>query len=73
MSLRMDPEMSKRRKIAISDIQDCVLHDELKPLVHIKGTMNPPDALTKPLKRHSVTMKRLIEIAEEGYYRPVLG
>jgi hypothetical protein len=69
-NLRIDPSMSKARKLDIADIKDCIAAKRLKPLVHISGKKNPSNPLTKKLSPHEYTSVRLRELLRTGWYEP---
>jgi len=67
-SVKIDAGLNKRRKMDVADIQECRKKGELKRLVHIQGTLNPVDPLTKERSRTKQTTERLVELLKSGWY-----
>jgi hypothetical protein len=70
---KIDPNMTKRRKLDIADLRECRDLGLIRPLIHISGEWNPTNALTKRLSWNEKTMLRLLEICQTGWYEPMFG
>ena len=72
-SLKVDPNMTKRRKLDVADIKEVIQEGFVDPLVHINGDFNPANAGTKKISWYHVTMRRLVALVTDCYYEPMYG
>jgi len=72
-SLKSTGDVSKRRRIDISDVQETLVHKDLAEVQHICGSTNPLDVLTKRygtggLSKMKATYQRFLSILYDGQY-----
>jgi hypothetical protein len=63
--------ISKRRRLDIADIKECIAHGEVDDVRKIRGDVNPIDGFTKKLHQKCAQMVRLMFMLYEGFYDPM--
>ena len=71
-SLKRSLDISKRRRLDISDLREVLLYGEVSDFRHIAGATNPTDIGTKKIKRHSTQFRRYLKMIYAGEYVPDL-
>ena len=72
-SVRVAPNLAKRRKQDVADVKEAVNLGDIYAPVFILGPFNPVDAITKDRSRTTKTGKELLRILSTGFYDPPLG
>ena len=72
-SVRVAPNLAKRRKQDVADVKEAVSLGDIYAPVFILGPYNPLDAITKDRSRTTKTGKELLKIMATGFYDPPLG
>ena len=72
-SLKNSIDVSKRRRMDISDLQDLLAHGDISEFRHIRGTSNPLDPGTKKYGKHgksktTACYQRMLMLFYEGQY-----
>ena len=69
-SLKASLDVSKRRRIDIADIQECIEEGDISRLSHIRGATNPVDIGTKNVSMAKEAYKRYLRMVYDGHYVP---
>jgi hypothetical protein len=69
-SLKRSLDISKRRRLDIADLQECLQFQEVEEYRHIAGPTNPVDVGTKSIARHKIQYRRYLKMMYAGEYSP---
>jgi len=71
-SLKTSLDVSKRRRLDIADVQECLTEGDIHEIRHIRGPTNPVDIGTKNITQARESHKRYLQAVYAGTYIPDL-
>jgi hypothetical protein len=69
-SLKRSLDISKRRRLDIADLQECLAFGEVEEFRHVAGATNPTDIGTKAINKHKIQYRRYLRMVYHGEYVP---